>query len=137
LLQEQLSGAKKDEGAVEATETKGFLSRIQGVILENLRINIRNVHIRFEDNFVSRRDQAFNFGLIAESITYSMTNNRFVRAFLNIDDKLQEQRSFSMMKVLKFAMYWNSNAQDNWTKSREFTWRRKALSLFQRTTSRF
>ena len=25
-----------------------------------------------------------------------------------------------MMKVLKFAMYWNSNAQDNWTKSREF-----------------
>ena len=49
-----------------------------------------------------------------------MTNNRFVRAFLNIDDKLQEKRSFSMLKILKFAMYWNSNAQDNWTKSREF-----------------
>lgn len=49
-----------------------------------------------------------------------MTNNRFVRAFLNIDDKLQEQRSFSMLKILKLAAYWNSNAQDNWTKSREF-----------------
>lgn len=78
--------------------------------MENLRINIRNVHIRFEDNFVSRHDQAFNFGIISESITYSMTNNRFVRAFLNIDDKLQEQRSFSMLKVLKLAVYWNSNA---------------------------
>ena len=49
-----------------------------------------------------------------------MTNNRFVRTFLNIDHKLQEQRSFSMLKILKMAMYWNSNAQDNWTKSREF-----------------
>ena len=85
-----------------------------------MRINIRNVHIRFEDNFVCRSNQAFNFGFITESITYSMTNNRFVRAFLNIDDKLQERRSFSMLKILKLAMYWNSNAQDNWTKSREF-----------------
>lgn len=66
----------------------GFLSRLSSVILENLRINVRNIHIRFEDNYVSRRNQAFNFGIISESITYSMTNNRFVRAFLNIDDKL-------------------------------------------------
>lgn len=100
--------------------SKGFLARITSVILENLRINIRSVHIRFEDNYVSRRDQAFNFGITSESITYSMTNNRFVRAFLNIDDKLQEQRSFSMLKILKLAMYWNSNAQENWTKNREF-----------------
>ena len=25
-----------------------------------------------------------------------------------------------MLKIKKFAMYWNSNAQDNWTKNREF-----------------
>ena len=25
-----------------------------------------------------------------------------------------------MLKMLKLAMYWNSNAQDNWTKNREF-----------------
>jgi hypothetical protein len=47
------------------------------MIEENLRINVRNVHLRFEDTKVSRLDSAFNFGLIAESITYSMTNNRF------------------------------------------------------------
>ena len=68
--------------------SQGFLSRLAAVVLENLRINIRNIHIRFEDNFVSRRNQAFNFGIISESITYSMTNNRYVRTFLNIDDKL-------------------------------------------------
>ena len=60
------------------------------VIWENLRINVRHVHIRFEDTLVSRQDQAFNLGFLAESITYSMTNNRFVRAFLNLDDKIRE-----------------------------------------------
>ena len=118
-MQDQIKGSQSKAEQTSA-EQKGFLHRLQQVVLENLRINVRNVHIRFEDNFVSGHDQAFNFGLISESITYSMTNNRFVRAFLNIDDKLQEQRSFSMLKILKLAMYWNSNAQDNWTKSREF-----------------
>lgn len=57
---------------------------------------------------------------MAESISYSMTNNRFARAFLNIDDKIQEQKSFSLLLVTKFALYWNSNAQDNWTKNERF-----------------
>ena len=96
------------------------MSRIYSVIIENLRFTVRNVHFRFEDTCVSRRDQSFNFGLIAESITYSMTNNRYVRTFLNIDDKIREQKSFSMLVIRKLAMYWNSNAQDNWTKNREF-----------------
>jgi hypothetical protein len=49
-----------------------------------------------------------------------MTNNRFNKAFLNIDDKIQEQKSFSLLMVTKFSMYWNSNAQDNWTKNERF-----------------
>lgn len=49
-----------------------------------------------------------------------MTNNRFTKAFLNIDDKIQEQKSFSLLLVTKFAMYWNSNAQDNWTQNDRF-----------------
>lgn len=49
-----------------------------------------------------------------------MTNNRFTRAFLSIDDKIQEQKSFSLLMVTKFTMYWNSNAQENWTKNASF-----------------
>lgn len=90
------------------------------MILENLRFSVTTVHVRFEDSSVSRRDQNFNFGLMADKITYSMTNNRFSRAFLNIDDKISEQKSFSMLIINKFAMYWNSDAQENWTKSKDF-----------------
>ena len=88
FLQKQIKNAVAEANEQVKEEQSGFIKRMTAVIIENLRINVRHVHLRYEDNRVSRRDQAFNFGLIAESITYSMTNNRFVRAFLNIDDKL-------------------------------------------------
>ena len=80
------------------------------MIKENLRLNIHNIHLRFEDQQVSRPGQSFNFGFISESLIYTMTNNMFTRAFLSIDDKIQEQKSFSLLMVTKFTMYWNSNA---------------------------
>lgn len=115
-----LAEIKKQSEAKVAETKDSYLSKMMKVIWENLRINVRNIHIRFEDTNVSRCDQAFNFGFMAESISYSMTNNRFAKAFLNIDDKIQEQKSFSLLLVTKFAMYWNSNAQVNWTNNKEF-----------------
>ena len=119
-IQKLLDQLKKDVNEHEAVKKDSYLSGVLKLIWENLRINIKNLHIRFEDSKLSRMDQAFNFGLIAESISYSMTNNRFKRAFLSLDDKHQEQKSFSLLSFFGFAMYWNSNAQDNWTCSQRF-----------------
>lgn len=74
-IKDQLTTDLQQAAAQEANQS--YLSRLGDMITENLRINVRNVHIRFEDTKVSRNDQAFNFGLMAESIQYSMTNNRF------------------------------------------------------------
>lgn len=79
------------------------------IISENLRMIVTNVHIRFEDNFISRRDTMFNFGIIIDSVNYSVTNNNFERVFINIDEKRQEQRAFSMLEVKQLGAYWNSN----------------------------
>jgi hypothetical protein len=49
-----------------------------------------------------------------------VTNNLFERVFINLDDKKQEQRSFSMLEIKQVGLYWNSAAQDNWSKSKEF-----------------
>ena len=55
-----------------------------------------------------------------DNLNYSMTNSNYERVFINIDDKKQEQRSFSMLELKQLAIYWNSNAQENWTKNKEF-----------------
>jgi|LauGreDrversion4_2_1035121.scaffolds.fasta_scaffold07739_10 hypothetical protein len=86
------------------------MKRLTKIIKENLRFVVTNVHIRFEDSLVSRPDHQFNVGIILDSLNYSMTNNNFERVFINIDDKKQEQRSFSMLEIKQVAVYWNSNA---------------------------
>ena len=63
------------------------MKRIKKIVSENLRLVVTNLHIRFEDSFVSRKDKSFSFGLVADSISYQMTNNRYERVFINIDDK--------------------------------------------------
>jgi hypothetical protein len=84
------------------------------------------VHIRFEDNMISRKDFSFNFGLMADEITYSMTDKNFHRIFLNIDDKIQQGKSFSMLKIDEFAVYWSSAHAErggdmtNWSINKEF-----------------
>lgn len=60
------------------------------MIVENLRISVSNIHVRYEDTLLSRRDSSFNFGIVIDNINYSMTNNRYERVFINIDDKKQE-----------------------------------------------
>lgn len=96
------------------------MERLSTIISENLRMMVTNVHIRFEDNQVSRRDCKFNFGLTIDYVNYSVTNNNFERVFINIDEKRQEQRAFSMLEVKQLAAYWNSNSQDNWSAAKEF-----------------
>jgi hypothetical protein len=46
-------------------------------MFENMQVKIKNVHIRFEDNMVSRQDHSFNLGMILDSIIYSMTDSSF------------------------------------------------------------
>jgi hypothetical protein len=96
------------------------MSRLSSIIEENIRMSITNLHIRFEDNGVSRIDSQFNFGIMFDTLNYSSTNNNFERVFIDIDKKKQEQKSFSMLEVNQFAVYWNSNAPENWTKNKEF-----------------
>ena len=62
------------------------MSRLSAIVEENLRLIITNMHVRFEDSF-SRRDNIFNFGIMFDTLNYSVTNNNFERVFINIDDK--------------------------------------------------
>ena len=90
-----------------------------------MQIVVENVHIRFEDNGVSRAAQGnptnFNFGVTCDSISYSQTNSRFERKFISLDDRLREKRGFSMLEISQLAAYWNTEVVDNWTSSDAFS----------------
>ncbi len=74
------------------------MSRLSAIVRENMRLSLSCVHIRFEDSY-SRGDSMFNFGIIFDNLNYSVTNSNFEKVFINIDDKKQEQKSFSILEV--------------------------------------
>jgi hypothetical protein len=71
-------------------EKGSYMSRLSQIVEENLRLILTNFHLRFEDNSVSRSDSQFNFGVMFDTLNYSVTNNNFERVFINIDNKKQE-----------------------------------------------
>ena len=74
-------------GLVTVQEKDTYMNRLTTIISENWRLVLTNVHIRFEDTFVSRREHQFNMGIMFDTLNYSVTNNNFERVFINIDDK--------------------------------------------------
>jgi hypothetical protein len=66
------------------------MDRLRTIIYENLRLVVSNIHLRFEDNFVSQEDSCFNFGLTIDQVNYSLTNNNFERVFINVDERKSE-----------------------------------------------
>ena len=54
------------------------MSRLSSIVEENLRLILTNVHIRFEDS-LSRRDSIFNFGIMFDTLNYSVVNKNFER----------------------------------------------------------
>lgn len=89
----------EEELTKDKEKQESFMSRLKKIIVENLRITIHGLHLRFEDKCVSRVDRAFNVGLTIEQLIWSSTNSRFERAFINIDDKKREMRSFKMLEI--------------------------------------
>jgi len=51
------------QGKEEPEQKESYLSRIKTIVSQNLRFQVTNVHLRFEDTNVSRIDKAFNFAI--------------------------------------------------------------------------
>ena len=75
----------EEEKKNEINEKETYMKRLNKIISENLRLIVTNVHIRFEDSLVSRREQMMNSGIILNQLNYSSTNNNFERVFIDID----------------------------------------------------
>eukprot|EP00347_Sterkiella_histriomuscorum_P015009 403358661 len=123
-VSELLEIIKKQQGQNDQKnqieEKESYMKRLNKIISENLQLVIKNCHFRFEDSYISRKDQMMNYGIVLNQLTYSMTNSNYQRVFIDIDNKRLEQRSYSMLELQNLAMYWNSNAKENWHKNKDF-----------------
>lgn len=75
--------------------------------LKNLHIDVKNVHIRFEDDYF-QSDNPYSFGILADSIVFDpIENSKFTSKSHNQKNHTVEKQ----LLVKNARVYWNSMSE--------------------------
>ncbi|KHJ44017.1 hypothetical protein D918_05710 [Trichuris suis] len=99
--------AAKEKPAQEPTAKQDtFVEKMTAQVIKNLQVIIRNIHIRYEDQF-SNRDRPFALGVTLHELCFQTTDDNWkpciVKELTTIIYKIAEMKSFSV--------YWNFNCK--------------------------
>lgn len=70
VLVDKIKDAKKEDG---------MLDKLGKKILDNLKLQIKNIHIRFED---SNENHTYSFGISLKSLTFGTTDKNWKPIFI-------------------------------------------------------
>lgn len=105
MKQEKLGFAdsKAEEFLKDKEEGESFLSKMMQTILNNIQMEIRDVHIRYEDTVTA--SLPFYCGLTIESVSAHSTDDEWNEIF--VDSSSAEKVVHKHFELQSFAIYWN------------------------------
>ena len=108
-LIESLEKKTEELSPEEEMKQKGFIEKLTGKILDNIKVTIKNIHIRFEYGLDSRN---FAVGLCLESIESYTTDENWEIHFTDRQDLKSAFLSiFKVFNIKGLSIYWNTNPQ--------------------------
>lgn len=94
----------------DGDKSSSYVQRLTTKIIDNLEINLRNVHIRYEDK-QSIPGTLFTFGITLQSFILNTTNADWEEMFVSRDASTKSASSHivhKMSKITNILMYWNT-----------------------------
>jgi hypothetical protein len=76
---------------------------------QNINMIIDNVHIRFEENYDSRK---FNFGMTIARLEWLNTDKNGDEMFMDYETRKSIGKSFSTARLFRFGVYFNPSSSD-------------------------
>lgn len=109
--------ARANMSEAEEMAKSGFTARLMNKIVDNIELNVRNVHVRYEDR-VTNPKHAFSVGVTWESLKMQSTDRHwnpcFVDLVAEIKRRLEESGkylekllAYKLFKLEHFAVYWD------------------------------
>ena len=94
----------------EEWESAGTMGRMALRVLDNMQLDIKNVHIRFED-YMSSPSKPFAMGIFCKKLSLFTTNANFKKA---IRDRGISKQEYTHKKAVcqKLGVYWASNPDE-------------------------
>ena len=103
FAKEQIKKFAEKSEEIKEKSGNSYLSKMIIRIVDNIQINIKNIHIRLE-----RKSNNFSMGVILKSLEVFTTDEKWKKNFL--DRTKEENKNLPMYKHLnleKFGIYWN------------------------------
>lgn len=95
-------------------EQQGWMARIASRLVEDIRFNIRSIHLRYEDPIGSRAGP-FCFGVTLESLLVKTPTLADINGLLNDHESTSRESRINLsgqrklLRISEIAVYWNSN----------------------------
>ncbi|KAL1431458.1 hypothetical protein MTO96_014190 [Rhipicephalus appendiculatus] len=96
--------AERDKPKAEKQDT--FVEKLAAQIIKNLQIRIRNIHIRYEDNFTIP-DHPFSFGITLYNLSFDTTNDEWEPCILDESARIVHK----LVDISSFGLYWNTDCK--------------------------
>ena len=87
-----------------------MLDKLGKKILDNLKININNIHIRFEED---NAQHTYSFGVSLKSLTFGNTDKEWKPVFIQREKGKEEEPVYKCMTIENLKLYWQSIAKEN------------------------
>ncbi len=85
---------------------ENFQTTLITKIIDNLQIQIKNIHIRFEE-FSNLTPNPFAIGIILKELSAVSTNDSWETSFIQISKAL----TFKLITLTEFSIYWNTDTK--------------------------
>ncbi|XP_045474860.1 vacuolar protein sorting-associated protein 13D isoform X2 [Harmonia axyridis] len=107
----RLENDTKDINTYYSTTYSSWINFGAGVIsdiIENIQLNIEDVHIRYEDN-ISVNNKSVAFGVTIDSLSAQSCDANWSPRFCHLE---KEGESFKLLEMQKFGIYWEDLAPE-------------------------
>lgn len=96
--------AERDKPKEEKQDT--FVEKLTAQIIKNLQIRIRNIHIRYEDNFTIL-GHPFSFGITLYNLSFDTTDENWEPCVLDVSARIVHK----LVDISSFGLYWNPDCK--------------------------
>ncbi|MCJ1358957.1 MAG: hypothetical protein MMC33_008957 [Icmadophila ericetorum] len=102
-LKEQSTEGRSQE---EQQKHQSFMSGVISLVVDNLQISVKNIHVRYEDS-TSVPGHPFSIGLKLPLLSAVSTDENWTPTFI----KAAEKVSRKLVKLTSMAIYWNTDSE--------------------------
>ncbi len=118
FMEKEKSLLESTTGVKGSEQQAGYFEKIKLRIIDNLQVNIKSIHIRFENEGVEglHDEMKYSWGITLDRLEIYTTDDNWKKKFFDRTDAKNKDKNMNKLLILgSFCVYWNSDEKNQLT----------------------